>query len=615
MSEYRSAYATDLGAERVGEPVRLSGWVVRPRDHGGVVFFELRDASGLVQIVADPASIPVADDLKMEWCVSVEGTVQARPEGMENPDLATGAIEVAAGSLDVLSRAAVLPFMIDDRTDADERVRLQYRYLDLRRPRMAANLRARSLGIAAIRRTLDESGFLDVETPTLINSTPEGARDFLVPSRLRPGHFYALPQSPQLFKQLLMIGGVDRYYQIARCYRDEDFRSDRQIEFTQLDLEGAFWGQEDVLETIEAVVVAAVKALRGVDIETPLARLTYADAMDRYGTDKPDLRFGMEIHDLSGVFDGTAFRGFAGVLDGGGVVRGLNIGRQEMSRGQLDGLVDRAKELGAAGLVWIAVEADDSFRSPVTKFFSEGEIEGIRSALDATPGDVLCIVADQSAAAGHVLGQLRLDHGRPDTHTDLAFAWVVDFPMFEQTDEGGLVPAHHPFTSPADVDELRSAPAAALSKSYDLVLNGSELGSGSVRIHDPEVQAQIFEILGISDEEASRRFGWFLEALRYGTPPHAGFAIGLDRLFAILQDEDSIREVIPFPKTQTGADPLTTAPTLVDTPQMHELGIELTAAVRAALAEEASRSVASGDEHEGAATDSGHAHHRTEASS
>ena len=587
MSEYRNGYATDLGPDRVGESVRLSGWVVRPRDHGGVVFFELRDGSGLVQVVADPAAIPVADDLKMEWCVTVQGTVQARPEGMENPDLATGAIEVAASSLEVLSRAAVLPFMIDDRTEADERVRLQYRYLDLRRPRMAANLKARSLGIAAIRRTLDDAGFLDVETPTLINSTPEGARDFLVPSRLRPGHFYALPQSPQLFKQLLMIGGVDRYYQIARCYRDEDFRSDRQIEFTQLDLEGAFWGQDDVLATIEGVIVAVVRALRGVDVSTPLPRLTHAEAMARFGSDKPDTRFGMEIQDLSNVFDGTEFRGFAGVLADGGVVRGINIGRHEMSRGQLDGLVDRAKELGAAGLVWIAVEDDGAFRSPVTKFFSDGEIEGIRGELDASPGDVLCIVADQTKVAAHVLGQLRLDHGRPDSHGELAFLWVVDFPMFEETDGGGLAPAHHPFTSPTDIDELATSPATALSKSYDLVLNGSELGSGSVRIHDPDVQAQIFEILGISDEEAGRRFGWFLDALRYGTPPHAGFAIGLDRLFAILQNEDSIREVIPFPKTQTGADPLTTAPTLVDGPQMHELGIDLTAEVRAALAEEA----------------------------
>jgi len=584
MTAFRTNYAGELDTATVGESVRLSGWVVRPRDHGGIVFFELRDASGLVQIVADPAVVEMADDLRMEWCVAVKGTVQARPEGMQNPDLATGSVEVAATALDVLSAADVLPFMIDDRTEADERVRLQYRYLDLRRPRMAANLRARSLGIAAIRRTLDGIGFLDVETPTLINSTPEGARDFLVPSRLRPGHFYALPQSPQLFKQLLMIGGVDRYYQIARCYRDEDFRSDRQIEFTQLDLEGSFWGQDDVLGTIEQVIAAVAKELRGVDITTPLPRLTYTEAVDRFGTDKPDMRFAMEIAELSGVFTGTEFRGFAAVLADDGVVRGLNLGQHDMSRGQLDGLVDRAKALGAAGLVWIVVQDDATFRSPVAKFFSDAEVAGITAALEAAPGDVLCIVADRATVAGPVLGQIRLDHGRPEAHDELSFVWVVDFPMFDELDDGTLVPAHHPFTSPADLEDLRTDPASAISKSYDLVLNGSELGSGSVRIHDPETQAQIFEILGISHDEAQRRFGWFLEALRYGTPPHAGFAVGLDRLFAIMQREDSIREVIPFPKTQTGADPLTTAPTLVDGQQLHELGIDLTAAVKAELA-------------------------------
>ncbi len=584
MTAFRTAYAGRLGDEHIGDTVRVAGWVVRPRDHGGIVFFELRDASGLVQVVADPAQIAAADQLRMEWCVSVEGTLQARPEGMQNPDLPTGTIEVHASSLSVLSPAEVLPFMVEDRTEADERVRLQYRYLDLRRPRMTANVRARSAGIAAIRRTLDELGFLDIETPTLINSTPEGARDFLVPSRLRPGHFYALPQSPQLFKQLLMIGGVDRYYQIARCYRDEDFRSDRQIEFTQLDLEGAFWEQDDVLGTIEQVAAAVVQRLRGTELALPLPRLTYDEAMERFGTDKPDLRFAMEIADLTDVFADTEFRGFAAVLGRGGVVRGINLGPRDMSRGQLDALVPRAQELGASGLVWIAVQDDGTFRSPVAKFFSDAEITGITKSLDANPGDVVCLVADEPAVAGPVLGQLRLDYGRPDGHEQLAFLWVTDFPMFEQTADGTLVPAHHPFTSPTDIDELRTDPARALSKAYDLVLNGSELGSGSVRIHDPAIQAEVFEILGISAEEAGRRFGWFLEALRYGTPPHAGFAVGLDRMFAILQNEDSIREVIPFPKTQTGADPLTTAPTLVDRAQLQELGIDLTPEVKAELA-------------------------------
>ena len=584
MTTFRSHYAADLGIDNAGETVQVAGWVVRVRDLGGILFFELRDASGRVQVVIDPGQIPEAAQLRMEYCVSISGSVRPRPEGTENPDLETGMIEVAAGGLEILSAADVLPFTVDDRTEADERVRLQYRYLDLRRPRMAANLRARSHGIVAIRDTLDDMGFLDVETPTLINSTPEGARDFLVPSRLRPGHFYALPQSPQLFKQLLMISGVDRYYQIARCYRDEDLRSDRQLEFTQLDMEGAFWDQDDVLETIEQVVVAVVKRLRGVDIALPLPRLTYADSMARFGTDKPDLRFAMEITDISEVFASTEFRGFGAVLDGGGVVWGINAGHREMSRAQLDGLVDRAKELGGAGLVWIVVQEDGSFRSPVAKFFSEDESAGISAALDATPGDMLTIVADKARMVSKVLGAIRADLGRPSGHEELRFAWIVDFPMFDETEEGGLVPSHHPFTAPMSVDELQNKPAQAISRAYDLVLNGSELGSGSVRIHDPEVQQAVFDVLGISEEEAAERFGWFVTALRYGTPPHAGFAIGVDRLFAILQQEESIRDLIPFPKTQTGADPLTTAPTLVAEDQMAELGIALNAATKAELA-------------------------------
>ena len=584
MTALRTHYTSELGIENAGEEVRVAGWVVRVRDLGGILFFELRDAGGRVQVVIDPDQIPGAADLRMEYCVSIAGLVRPRPEGTENRDLDTGLIEVAASELEILSTADVLPFMVDDRTEAEERVRLQYRYLDLRRPRMAANLKARSLGITAMRETLNAMGFLDVETPTLINSTPEGARDFLVPSRLRPGHFYALPQSPQLFKQLLMISGVDRYYQIARCYRDEDLRSDRQLEFTQLDLEGAFWDQDDVLATVEQVVVATVKRLRGVDIPLPFPRLGYADAMARYGSDKPDLRFGMVIEDISGVFGSTEFRGFAGVLDQAGVVRGMNAGSREMSRAALDGLVDRAKELGGAGLVWIVVQEDGTFRSPVAKFFSTDESAGITEALGASPGDVLVIVADQAKLVAKVLGAIRVDLGQPDGHDELHFSWVVDFPVFEETDDGGLVPVHHPFTAPVSVQEMTEDPSNALSRSYDLVLNGSELGSGSVRIHDPSVQQAVFDVLGISQDEAASRFGWFVKALRYGTPPHAGFAIGVDRLFAILQGEESIRDVIPFPKTQTGADPLTTAPTVVDDKQMADLGIDLTAATRADLA-------------------------------
>jgi aspartyl-tRNA synthetase len=436
---------------------------------------------------------------------------------------------------------------------------------------------------------LDQLGFLEVETPTLVASTPEGARDMLVPSRLRPGTFYALPQSPQLFKQLLMIGGIERYYQVARCYRDEDFRSDRQVEFTQLDLEGSFWGQEGVLATLEEVVVAVVAETRGVVLERPFPRMTYAESMSRFGTDKPDLRFGMEIVDLSQVLAATEFKAFAAVLEAGGVVRAINAGPREAARSILDGYAERAKELGAKGLVSLVVEPDGSLRSPVAKFLGAGEQEAIKAALGAGPGDVLLMVADEARVAAPVLGQLRLHLGRPSGHEELRFLFVVDFPVFEVTDDGGLAPAHHPFTAPVSVDEMRHSPQTALSKSYDMVLNGSELGSGSVRIHDPAVQAEVFDVLGISQEMAQRRFGWFMDALRYGTPPHAGFAIGVDRLISILQNEDNIREVMPFPKTQTGADPLTGSPTRVEEIQLAELGIDVRPEVRAAwLANETS---------------------------
>lgn len=582
-SGYRSCRAAELGPAQAGRRVRLAGWAARVRDLGGIFFFDLRDGSGLVQVVVDPAEAPAAAGLRMEYCVAVEGVVRPRPEGTENPDMETGGLEVAADRLEVLSRSASLPFMIDDRADPDEQIRLRHRYLDLRRPRMAANLHARSRCIRAIREALDGMGFLDVETPTLVNSTPEGARDFLVPSRIRNGRFYALPQSPQLFKQLLMISGVERYYQIARCYRDEDTRADRQVEFTQLDLEGSFWGRDDVLAAVEQAAAAVVKSMRGVELSLPLPRMTYRQALARYGTDKPDLRFGMEIADLGEVFAGTRFRGFGGALEAGGAVRGINVGVRKMSRAELDGLVGRAKELGAAGLVWAVVQDGGLLRSPVAKFFSEAETAGLIRALDASPGDVLLAAADREETASGVLGSLRLELGAPQGHDELSFLWVVDFPVFERTDSGELAPSHHPFTAPVSVEAMREQPDEAVAQAYDLVLNGSELGSGSVRIHDPEVQREVFEILGISGNQAESRFGWFLEALRYGAPPHAGFAIGIDRMVAILQNEDSIREVIPFPKTQSGADPLTTAPTRVADAQLKELGIDLAAETRAAL--------------------------------
>ncbi len=582
-AKLRTDYAGSITSDRIDDLVRLAGWVDRRRDHGGVIFFDLRDTSGLVQVVVDPAQLPDAGDLKMEFTVSVAGAVRARPEGTVNPEMETGEVEVVASEITVLSAADTLPFMINDRIDVDERIRLQYRYLDLRRPRMAANLRARSKAVHAMRETLDELGFLEIETPTLIRSTPEGARDMLVPSRLSKGSFYALPQSPQLFKQLLMVGGVDRYYQIARCYRDEDFRSDRQLEFTQLDIEGAFWGQDDVLDTLEQVIVSVVSQARGLTIPRPFPRLTYEESMARYGTDKPDLRFEMEIIDLGGVFSSSEFRAFSGALGSGGVVRGINAGGLGLSRSGLDSLVDRAQQLGAKGLIWLVVEEDGSLRSPVAKFLTDDEKAAVKQSLAAAPGDVLLLAADGPKVVGNVLGQLRLELGRPDGHDELSFLWVVDFPVFAETEGGDLVPAHHPFTSPVSVDEMRDNPKEAVSKAYDLVLNGSELGSGSVRIHDPEIQKQVFEVLGISDQEAESRFGWFIKALRYGTPPHAGFAVGIDRLLAILQGEQSIRDVIPFPKTQTGTDPLTQSPTQVDDFQLIELGVDLRPEVRAAL--------------------------------
>ena len=573
----RTARAGALGEGDAGKEVRLAGWVSATRDHGGVLFFDLREATGLVQVVVNPVDHPeaavVGRTLRDEFCVVVTGTVRPRPAGTANPDLPSGAIEVAASEIGVLSPAEPLPFRIDDRTDIDESRRLEYRYLDLRRPRMAANLRARSRAIGAMRTTMLAQGFLEVETPTLVKSTPEGARDVLVPSRHRPGSFYALPQSPQLFKQILMVSGVERYYQIARCYRDEDFRSDRQIEFTQLDIEGSFWGRDEVFAALEPVIAAVTRELRAVEIPTPFPRMTWEEAMRRFGSDKPDTRFGMELVELGEVFAGTGLQALAAALEGGGLVAGINAGPGEATRSTLDGLVERARELGARGLIWAVVEADGSLRSPVAKHLSATEVDGLKQALRASPGDRLLVVADRPKVARTVLGALRLDLGQPSGHEPLHFLWVIDFPVFAVDPDGHLAAEHHPFTAPYSVVEMRESPETALSRAYDLVVNGVELGSGSERIHDPAVQREVFSILGISDDEAESRFGWFMKALRFGTPPHAGFAVGLDRLVMVLQDEPNIREVMPFPKTQTGYDPMTDSPSIVDAHQLEELGI------------------------------------------
>lgn len=575
----RTRMAGSLRADDTGETVTLAGWVAARRDHGGVVFLDLRDTSGIVQVVADPTAVGGADVHRIgrEWVLRIEGSVRARPDGTVNPELATGEVEVAVTMLDVLNEAEPPPFPLSERADdADEVLRLRHRYLDLRRPQMQHNLRLRATVNASLRRSMEEQGFVEIETPMLIASTPEGARDFVVPSRLNAGTFYALPQSPQLFKQLLMVGGLDRYFQIARCLRDEDLRADRQFEFMQYDAEMSFADSEDVMAVVTEAVSAAIEAVTG-ERPGPFARMTWHEAMERYGSDKPDVRFGMELVDLGDVFAGTGFRAFRA-----DAVKGICVAAMgEASRSTVDGLVERAKALGAAGLVWMRVRDGGVLESPVAKFLSEDEQAGVVAALGAAPGDLVLVVAGARRVTNHVLGVLRLDLGRPPVNEgDLQLLWVVDFPLFEAiADDGRPVPAHHPFTMPHpdDLDRLARATGdellAVRSQAYDLVLNGWELGSGSVRIHSPVVQQQIFTLLGIEPEDARARFGFLLDAFRFGAPPHAGFAFGIDRLVALLAGEENIREVIAFPKTQSGADPLTGAPSPIDPAQLRELGL------------------------------------------
>lgn len=567
--------SSDIGAQ-----VTVCGWVARRREHGEhLAFVDLRDHTGVLQCVVDGSV-----DVRSEYVLSVTGTVSARPEGTVNDRLPTGEVELTDCTVEVLSAAEPPPFPLDERaSEVDETIRLRHRYLDLRRDSMQENLRNRARISSAIRGAMDGQGFVEVETPMLIASTPEGARDFVVPSRLHPGSFYALPQSPQLFKQLCMVGGVDRYYQIARCMRDEDLRADRQFEFSQLDLEMSFAGQQDVLDA----VTEAVKAAAGVVSDEPVGdipRITWREAMDTYGSDKPDVRFGMELVELTEVFAETGFNAFKAPSVKGIVDRGAS---ESTSRSRLDDLTESAKRWGAKGLVWMRVEeAEDggvTLNSPIAKFLEPSELTGIAERLGAEPGDVCYLVADGWRRTCHVLGLLRLELGRPPVHEGgLRFLWVVDFPLFEDVDEasGKPVPAHHPFTMPHEDDmELLSGGAedllAVRSQAYDLVLNGWELGSGSVRIHRGDIQRRIFELLGISDEEADAKFGFLLEAFRYGAPPHAGFAFGLDRLVALLVGQDNIREVIAYPKTQSGGDPLTSAPGPVDPTHLEELGLRL----------------------------------------
>ena len=569
----RTHLCGELRPDHIGQTVSMCGWVGRRREHGEhLAFVDLRDHSGIVQCVINDDV-----DVRSEYVLRVTGVVRQRPEGTVNDSLPTGQIELGECQVEVLRKADPPPFPIDARADdVDENIRLTHRYLDLRRERMQKNLRVRAAINAAVRAGMERQGFVEVETPMLVPSTPEGAREFLVPSRKEPGSFYALPQSPQLFKQLLMVGGVDRYYQMARCLRDEDLRADRQYEFMQLDMEMSFVTQDDVLDAVSEAVLDAAEVATG---ERPPAieRITWFEAMDRYGIDKPDLRFGLELTELTPLFSSTEFKAFAGA----GSIKGILVpgAATEYGRNQLDKLTDRAKSLGAKGLVWLKVTAD-GFDSPVAKFLSDDEASNIRSAMSAADGDLILIVADEWMTTCEVLGTLRNDIARPPVHEGpYRYVWVVEFPLFVGVDKvsGRPKPGHHPFTTPHpdDLDKIETDPLSVRSIAYDLVLNGWELGSGSIRIHEPGLQRRVFHALGISDDEAERKFGFFLNPFDYGAPPHGGFGLGLDRLVAILAGEENIREVIAFPKTQSGQDPMTNSPIPGDPKAMAELGLKV----------------------------------------
>jgi aspartyl-tRNA synthetase len=569
----RTHQAGTLREEHAGTTVTLAGWVARRRDHGGVAFLDLRDGSGIVQVVVRESD--VAHDLRAEYCVRVVGEVRVRPEGNRNEALPTGAVEVAASEVEVLSPAAPLPFPLDDEAAVGEETRLRYRYLDLRRPSAAQALRTRSLVTRAIRRVMDERDFLDIETPTLTRSTPEGARDFLVPVRLQPGHWYALPQSPQLFKQLLMVAGMERYYQIARCYRDEDFRADRQPEFTQLDIEMSFPDEEDLYELTEAVMTRVWKDVLGLDIPAPFPRMTYDEAMRRFGVDRPDVRFGVELVDLTAYFSDTPFRVFQ--ADHVGAV--VMPGGASQARKVFDAWQEWAKQRGARGLAYVTFLEDGTLGGPVAKNLSESEREGLREAVGAEVGDCAFFAAGSRTDARALLGATRLEIGRRLGLLDDArweFLWVTDFPMFEPTEAGGWTAVHHPFTAPAKSheDTFATDPADVPARAYDLILNGTELGGGSIRIHSSEVQRRVFDVIGLSEEQASEQFGFLLEAFSYGPPPHGGIAFGIDRMAAMITGSESIREVIAFPKTGGGGDPLTGAPTPITIQQRKEAGVD-----------------------------------------
>jgi aspartyl-tRNA synthetase len=573
----RNHDAGALRASHVGQTVTLAGWVARRRDHGGVAFIDLRDGSGSVQVVIRDEKL--AGLLRAEWCLQITGEVAERPAGNENSNIPTGAIEVMGDDVVVLSESAPLPFPVDSGNDVEisEEVRLRYRYLDLRREGPAANLRLRSKVTSAIRRVMEELDFYEIETPYLTRSTPEGARDFLVPVRLQPGSWYALPQSPQLFKQLLMVAGMERYYQIARCFRDEDFRADRQPEFTQLDIEMSFIDQADILAVAEKILVKVWKQAVGYDIPTPIPHMTYADAMDKYGSDKPDLRFGNQLIEVTEFFKETPFRVFQAPYVGAVIMPG----GADSPRRELDAWQDWAKARGAKGIAYILVNTDGTLGGPVSKNISESEQAGIVAAVGAKPGDAIFFAAGDKSSSQQLLGAARLEIGKRCNLINEGaweFVWIVDAPMFEPTDGGGWTAVHHPFTGPKPefAKTFKSDPASALAYAYDIVLNGTELGGGSIRIHNRDIQKDVFTVIGLSDDEAQSKFGFLLEAFNYGPPPHGGIALGLDRVCALLTNSDSIREVIAFPKTASGGDPLTGAPTPITPAQRKEAAIDWT---------------------------------------
>ena len=580
----RTHYCNDLGVDNVGEQVTLMGWVLRRRDHGGVIFIDLRDRRGITQIVFNPEINPEvhekAHQIRSEWVLAVKGKVEARPGDMANPKLETGGIEVLIDELRILNTSETPPFPLDEEGEVSDNLRLQYRYLDLRRPEMASNLIIRHKAVQAIRNYLNDNDFLDIETPMLTRSTPEGARDYLVPSRVNAGKFYALPQSPQLFKQLLMIAGMDRYYQIVKCFRDEDLRADRQPEFTQIDIELSFVDEEQVISITEGMIKDLFQETLGFAVTLPINRLTFDESMDRFGTDRPDLRFGMELVNLTEISARCGFKVFRSMADTGGTVRAINAkGCAVFSRKELDVLTDYAVQFGAKGLAWVKMKEDGEWQSPIAKFFTDEERAEIGSAMDAVPGDLLFFGADSSKVVFQVLSELRIELAR---RLDLLkkdefnFVWVTDFPLVEYDEKEKRYQAlHHPFTAPqvADIDKLATDPAKVYSRAYDLVLNGTEIGGGSIRIHEKELQAKVLDVLGIGEEEANQKFGFLLRALELGAPPHGGLAFGLDRLLMIITGSDSIRDVIAFPKTQKATCPLTEAPASVARKQLTELHI------------------------------------------